>query len=441
VTFAIVGPPVALSGLVLPWLLDSAAQPGQWARLYFLNTLGAVIGALGTAWIVLPTLGFTKTSWLAGCLLIGFACWALPSARRWPLAVTGLLALLAVSWLDSGVGKTRVLGRLPFPRYSVVSSVDTPDACISLVETGDSHQAVVIDGFVAADTRPTESHYMPWMGRLPMLLHPDPKDVLVICFGTGQTANALRREGPERLDVVDLNQRVLDLGPRIRVNENVLADSRVKTVVMDGRAWMRRSGSLYDVITLEPMPPNFAGVNSLYSREFYQAARQRLKPGGVIAQWLPFHLVPSFHSSSIARTFQETFPNSALWLDPVGFTGILVGTTAAQPIGSELPGFSREVPRDLTKEQVQRAFALDAEGLKRLGNLGEIITDDNQMLNHHHYRLSKQENQSGINLAIVHWATTDPPPDTATPEVLFKTMRVKQEELLAIPPFQADSAR
>ena len=41
---------------------------------------------------------------------------------------------------------------------------------------------------------------------------------------------------------------------------------------MDGRTWMRRTDKEYDVITLEPMPPTFAGVNNLYSLEFYQAA-------------------------------------------------------------------------------------------------------------------------------------------------------------------------
>ena len=347
------------------------------------------------------------------------------------------LALLGAQQLQTGIGKTRVMGRFPFARYVLVSSVDTADANISLVETGDSHQAVVIDGFVAADTQPIASHYMPWMGRLPMLLHPDPKEALVICFGTGQTSNAVRREGPDRLDIVDLNRRVLELGPRIRANENVLADPRVWPIVMDGRAWMRRTKASYDVITLEPMPPNFSGVNSLYSREFYQAARSHLKPGGMIAQWLPFHLVPAYHSSSIARTFQETFPNSALWLDPLGFTGILVGTTGEEPISERLPGFERDIARDLDSAQVKRSFALGPEGLARLGELGEVITDDNQLLNHHSWLLRREKDQAPANLTIVHWATTDPPPAVPNVGELFKTMRVKPEELKPVPPFQS----
>jgi predicted membrane-bound spermidine synthase len=43
----------------------------------------------------------------------------------------------------------------------------------------------------------------------------------------------------------------------------------------------------YDVITLEPPPPSAAGVANLYSRDFYELARARLAPAGLVAQWWP----------------------------------------------------------------------------------------------------------------------------------------------------------
>lgn len=433
-TLAIIGLPVMLAGLVLPWLLDSATGPRQWSRLYFVNTVGAVVGSLGTAWLALPALGFTHTSWMAGLLLIALAAWQLESGRRWGVLSAGALALFVAFVMDTGIGKTRVLGRFPFKSYRTISSVDTPDANISLLRTEGGDQ-VVIDGFVAADTTLLASHYMPWMGRLPMLLHPDPKKALVICFGTGQTTNAVRREGVEQLDVVDLNRRVLELGPRIQANENVLADPRVRTIVMDGRAWMRRTTEQYDVITLEPMPPNFSGVNGLYDREFYQAARARLRKNGVIAQWLPFHLVPAYHSTSIVRTFWDSFPNSALWIDPLGFTGILVGSTSDKPVAEDLPGFRRAVPRDLDEAQVRRSFILDAPGMARLAALGDVITDDNQILNHNHWRLTRQDDQGAVNVTVVDWASSDPPPATPGAGTIFKKLRLRPEDLKPIPPY------
>ena len=130
-------------------------------------------------------------------------------------------------------------------------------------------------------------HYMDWMGRLPMILHPSPQKALVICFGTGQTANAVRLEGSRHLDIVDVNPAVFGMAHLFSKNQNILEDPGTHRVVMDGRAYLRRTTRNYDVVTLEPMPPTFAGSNALYSLEFYLLIKSRLNDGGVAAQWLP----------------------------------------------------------------------------------------------------------------------------------------------------------
>ncbi len=226
--------------------------------------------------------------------------------------------------------------------------------------------------------------YMDWMGHLPMLLHPDPKNALVICFGTGQTANAVRKENPNSLSIVDINQNVYKLANYFTANESVLNDPRVNPIVMDGRAFMRRTNKIYDVITLEPMPPTFAGVNALYSLEFYQLARSKMTPNGIIAQWLPYHLVPAKYSASIAKTFQTVFPNAILWNDPASGTGILLGSMDDNGnLGENWPGLERtKIQRLLTKEQIVKAVVLYRDQMKKYGAFGELITDDNQKLSY-----------------------------------------------------------
>jgi spermidine synthase len=223
-----------------------------------------------------------------------------------------------------------------------------------------------------------------WMGRLPMILHPAPKRALVICFGTGQTANAVRRENPESLEIVDLDAAVYKMAAYFPANEGVLDDPRVRAIVMDGRAWMRRTDHRYDVITLEPMPPNFAGVNSLYSQEFYELAAQHLEPGGIIAQWLPIHILSVHDAIAIAATFREVFPDSLLWLDPLGATGILVGRRGdVRGFGADWPGLERTgIDRDLSPEMVRSRIVLGPRGMTEYARPGEIVTDDNQLLSY-----------------------------------------------------------
>jgi hypothetical protein len=130
------------------------------------------------------------------------------------------------------------------------------------------------------------------------------------------------------------------------------------------------------------MPPTFAGVNALYSREFYQWARKKLSHDGVVAQWLPFHILDPSYSASIAKTFQDVFPNAVLWIDPPSTTGILIGSANdAAVLGSNWPGFARtRLKRDLTEREVEKAVMLDSAALRRYGAYGQIISDDNQIL-------------------------------------------------------------
>ena len=132
------------------------------------------------------------------------------------------------------------------------------------------------------------------------------------------------------------------------------------------------------------MAPNFAGTNALYSLEFYELIRNRLNPGGVVAQWLPLHLVAPNDASSIAATFQAVFADALLWIDPVDRTGVLLGRMpdpGGATVGADWPGFHRSGGgRDLTEADVRAGIVLDAAGLERYGLLGEVITDDNQLL-------------------------------------------------------------
>jgi predicted membrane-bound spermidine synthase len=383
-------PPVKYLGVAFPWILDEQKSSRQTGVLYALNTLGAILGAIIAAWVLLPAIGFARTAWIAGVLVLGAGLWAMPAPNRRDWFWKGAVALLVAAFFGSGVGRTRVQGyyaNMEGMPAKILESLEGPDATASVVEYRGGGRRLIIDSSSASgqsgSTDKLGEHYMNWMGHLPMLLHPDPRRALVICFGTGQTANSVRRENPVALDIVDINPRIFKLARHFTANKDVLHDSRVRAIVMDGRAYARRTTNVYDVITLEPMPPTAAGVNALYSREFYELARGRLGDKGVIAQWLPYYCVSPLHAASIARTFMEVFPNAVLWIDPdTKNDGILLGTRdSSVPLGTVWPGFVRTaVGRDLNEEQARRQIVLDVQQLRRYAAFGQVITDDNQLL-------------------------------------------------------------
>lgn len=375
----LVGPSMLVIGIALPWCLQEHPHPRAVARLYAVNTVGAVAGSLCAAWILLPTLGFARTSWIAAGVLAAAAMVVSHARTRIVLAVAVAVAWLVAWFAASETGRLRaqINGTMP---HVVVETREGPDATVSVIEHEGGERFLVIDGFHASGTGAGE-HYMRWMGHLPMILHDDPRSALVICFGTGQTADAVRAEGPEHLDIVDVNASVFAMHTRFAQNHDVLSDPRAHAHVMDGRAWLRRSDRIYDVITLEPMPPTFAGSNALYSLEFYELMKQRLGPGGVVAQWLPVHLVDPEEAASITATFLAAFPDTLLWIDRSG-TGILLGRATPRVGPLAWPGLARPFDRSMSPQEITGAVLASAATLGDYAALGTIVTDDNQRLSY-----------------------------------------------------------
>ncbi len=381
-TILVIGIPIFFLGIALPWILDQEHTPRGWSSLYAVNTFGAIAGALLAAWVLLPTVGFARTAWICGTIVVLMSL-AISSAKRRALIVSlGALSLVVAVASESGIGRHRILGINLSDGYRVVGFHEGPDSTVSVVEDTAGVRQLYIDGFSASGLG-AGTDYMVWMGSLPMLLHPAPKTGLVICFGTGQTANAVRQEGIQQLDIVDISQAVFDMAGHFPPNEDVLHAPGVVPITMDGRAWLRRTDRKYDIITLEPMPPTFAGVNALYCREFYQLMTERLNPGGIVAQWLPFHLVDQRGARAIAATFQTVFPDSILWAHPQCKTGILLGRFQGgePPLASAWHRLEKEIKgRTLRPQEITQAVWLDRAGMQRYAQNGEVITDDNQLL-------------------------------------------------------------
>jgi predicted membrane-bound spermidine synthase len=399
-----IGLPILFLGMVLPLALAHGRGVRAWARLYAINTAGAVLGSVLAGWVLLPALGFNRTAWLAGLLLAGAALWSRRGSQLWVGAGLTITCWLIAVAFNSHPGRDRVIG-VEGADSKILAYREGPDVTTSVVRIRQTTQ-LFIDGFSAAGEM-SGAEYMDWMGRLPMLLHPAPGNALVICFGTGQTARGVLDENPLHLDLVDINPVVFSMAGYFKQNYDVLADPRVRTVVMDGRAWVRRTATHYDVVTLEPLPPHFAGTNALYSVEFYQAVAGRLNDGAVVAQWLPLHLLTPEHATAIAAAFHEVFPEAILWIEPKCRTGILLGRyhrAFGEETGEFWPGFARTaLRRRLSPAAIRAAVALDPAQFRAYAALGMPVTDDNQTLAYgvgkfNHYSLA---DPVGLNLRVI----------------------------------------
>jgi spermidine synthase/Flp pilus assembly protein TadD len=202
---------------------------------------------------------------------------------------------------------------------------------VAVTEVPGRGRSLLTNGHAMSSTALLDQRYMRALAHIPLLLAAQPKSVLVIGFGVGNSTEAATlHPSIERVDVADLSRAILEHACHFHeANKGVLRDPRVRVYVNDGRQHLQmQPAATYDLITLEPPPIAHAGVAALYSREFYELARTRLKPGGYLSQWLPAYQVPAETGLAMARAFIDVFPQSVLLSGMQGEL-LLVGTSGA----------------------------------------------------------------------------------------------------------------
>ena len=154
------------------------------------------------------------------------------------------------------------------------------------------------------------------LGLLPVLIHGKASDICIIGLGSGVTlGSALASGAVAHADVVEISPEVVEASHFFdRENGGALSKPGVRLIVGDGRSHLLLTPRTYDVIVSEPSNPWMAGVASLFTRQFFEAARGRLKPGGLLCQWAHTYDISPQDLQSIVRTFGSVFPQGTLWM-------------------------------------------------------------------------------------------------------------------------------
>jgi spermidine synthase len=126
-------------------------------------------------------------------------------------------------------------------------------------------------------------------GRLPLLFHKDPKDVLVIGGGAGGLLNEILKQPVERVDYVELDPLLIGMIKKYptELTERELNDRRTRVYNTDGRFFLMTSGKKYDVIMVGLSRPQDLSVNRLFTEEFFELSRKKLRQNGIFAIYLP----------------------------------------------------------------------------------------------------------------------------------------------------------
>lgn len=317
--------PTLLLGAAFPAALRLIVDTGHIGRdvgrVVALNTIGGIAGTVVTGFFLVPQLGLVKTLAIlavAAALLGLLAALHAPAvlrSHRWDVIAIALAAVGAALFtpsdrLASLLSDTRS-GKMVFYKEGRGGTV----AVLEQAAGSKRFKRLYIQGVSnSGDTLPS-MRYMRLQALLPLIIHDgEPKSALVIGLGTGITSGALLRyPGLERRVVAELLPEVLQAAAVFHGNFGAATDPRLDIRLCDGRRELLRNEETYDLITLEPPPPSAAGVVNLYSSDFYQLARTRLRSRGILAQWLPLPAQNDEDTRSLVRSFLNAYPDASLW--------------------------------------------------------------------------------------------------------------------------------
>lgn len=311
------GPPLLLLGMVLPScylaLQGSQADTAQASgMLTAVNAICAALGSLLAGLLLLPALGLWAGILLLALLFTTAGLAALTRRMKLPaLAVTALaaLALCAIAGWQA-TQPPWPLGRAETLAYER----ETPYGLINVTRDGrgdlwlrqDYHYTLGSNSGSQSETR--QAH-------LPLLLHPQPEQVLLLGLATGITASgALQHPEVEQATAVELIPEVAEAAELFAdYNKRFGSTPRSAVAINDARHYLYASPQSYDVIISDLFTPWHSQTGYLYTVEHYRAAREHLADGGLFCQWLPLYQLGPRELEYIANSFASVFPYATVW--------------------------------------------------------------------------------------------------------------------------------
>jgi predicted membrane-bound spermidine synthase len=333
-------------GYLTPKLIDQYSQgsPRGGGKAYAVNVLGSIVGPLFASYVLLPTVG-----------------------ARYGMALLGLpfLALLGVYWRARAltprlrISAAVAAGALTSCSFFVSGSYDEGwpglrgeirrDHTATVIAWGSGMwKQLTVNGVGQTAMTPVTK----LMAHMPLAFFEEPPEsALVICFGMGTTFRSLLSWGVDTT-AVELVKSVPQSFAYFHPDaEAFLRDPRGRVVIDDGRRFLQRVDRRYDLITVDPSPPlEAAGSGLLYSKEFYDVVKRRLKPAGILAHWFPGR--EGLILSSVVRSLTRSFPHVLVFQAFVGQGYHFIASMQPVPIPSpeefvsRMPGAAK---KDLTE--------------------------------------------------------------------------------------------
>src|SRR5262249_37222143 len=198
------------------------------------------------------------------------------------------------------------------------------NSSVAISEWSDGATQIDVNGHVEATNEPYDMRLQRMVGHLPGVLHPNPKRVLGIGFGAGVSAGTFTRyPGIESITICEIEPVIPPTSTRFFAKEDyeVAHNPRTHIVFDDARHYLMTTSDKFDIIASDPLDVFAKGTAALYSKEYFEAVKRHLNPGGIFTLYVPLYESDFRTVKSELETFFAAFPNATVWQNTVNGQG------------------------------------------------------------------------------------------------------------------------
>jgi spermidine synthase len=321
--------------------------------LVAVNTVGAIAASVLIPFVLIPALGSPFVVALLAVVnaVLGAALAVRIRESGRPLVAIGLIVALVVASISF------VPGALVQPNEADIRAsggrlfASTEDE-IASVQAGQI--SFTPELWVAGTSMTLLTVDAKLMPILPLIARPDSTRALVVAFGMGSAFRGALIAGL-LTDAVELVPSVPKMfGYYYPDADAVLADPNGRVIITDGRNHLELTKDRFDIIVTDPPPPiESSGAAVISSKEYYEAGRDHLTPGGIMMQWLPYG-APSEDLNDHIRTFAAVFPEVTVVRGAGGYGAYMLGSSA--PIAFEEARIREILARPGVLEDISSAY-------------------------------------------------------------------------------------
>ena len=337
-------PAAFLWGVSFPLACAAAERPDRdpartMGGVYAWNTLGGIVGVLSISLLAIPLHGtqFAQQS----LLLLAVLAALILLRNRLVQAIAAIAAIGLTITIPPINGEVVAYGRnVGFQRglSQVLYVAEGRNSSVAVTAWPNGTLYLNVNGHVEATSELYDMSLQRMVAHLPGIAHPAPKNILGIGFGAGVSAGSFTQYPTvEHITVCEIEPVIPPASAKYfgQQNYNVYSDPRTRIVYDDARHFLMTTDAKYDIIASDPLDVFIKGTAALYTKEYFEAVKRHLTPGGYFSLYVPLYETDERTIRSEVETFLQAFPNATFWSntrDGLGYDLVFMGQAEIQPL-------------------------------------------------------------------------------------------------------------